>query len=226
MQNQNNQEARKIDPEGEYYAIVIGRHGKHRSFWRNIVFSDPSIAMFYLEQEAFAYNRATNLHAEEAKREEFAIPIQVKDFDIPQRYSIEETNEWELVDKAQLISLFELPPELDVMISNYSITSSMVIPMVLHCDNMEQMFYSGRFAFLGNNSHNQLVSEHGTRNVSHGDSMLLGVRMRPAIQSPLRKHFFSMCGDGLPGLWYINIGERVEKTAMPSFNEKVKDWRR
>lgn len=221
MNKLRTQEKPKIPVDGEYYAIVIGKHRKHRTFWRNLLFTDPSIATFYLEQEAFAYKRAKEIHEADAIKHEFENPIPVKDDDIPKRYTIEDVYEWEVEDRQSSLKLFELPETLTVVLSNYDISRGMTLPVKLHDEQIERMYYSGRFAFLGKSGYNELVEDHGAKNVSWGDSMLLGVRMRPAIQAPLRKHFFSMCGDGLPGLWYINIGERVEKVAIPLFTERT-----
>lgn len=216
-------EKEPIPVDGEYFALVTGSHGKHRAFWRNLIFTDQSIATFYLEQEAFAFKRAIKESETEAKREGFDSPIAVKNNDIPKRYTIEEVYEWEVESRQESLLLYELPRFVNGFISNYEVSCGMCVPMRLHDENVDKLFYSGRFGFLGNNHMNELVIDHGASNVSHGDSMMMGIRMRPAIQAPLRKGFFSMCGDGLPGLWYINIGERIEKSVSPVFGETSGD---
>lgn len=203
----------KIEQGGEYYAIVTGKKRKNRIFWRNVLFTDVSVASFYIDQEAFAYEFA------EKKLEKTKSSLKVES-DIPERYNIQMVADWEIEDRDNL-NLFEIPRRITVCLSNYGLTSSMNLPMVAHDDNIERIFFSGRFGFLGHNENHELLGDHFKNNVSESDSQLFGIRMRPAIQAPLRKHLFSMCGDGLPGLWYVNMGERIEKHCNPMFTERL-----
>lgn len=189
-----------IDFDKEYCCIAHTQKKGEFKLWRDIIFEKESVLHFYLEQEILCYERK-NVQG-----------------DLPSEYSLSRVPEWKIKETPNL-RVFRMPNEVETVIESFVMSyQGICIPMVLNDDEMTQMYYSGRFGILPNDESSTFVPGHSQNKVTDTENYaMFGLRMRPLIQSPKKKNSFSMSGSGLPGLWYISIGERKENDLMPTY---------
>jgi len=181
-----------MNTDKDFYGILIGKNRRKNIFWRDIIFSDVETARFYIDQEAFAYSID-----------------KVKNKLIPSRYSIELIGQWEISENEDKFKVFELPKKSLIYMSDSDIDNIVMIDLSLNDNNTDNIYYTGVVGFMGNVDYNKIVDDHFKDGLLKTNSLLFGIKVRPAIYDPTKRNLISMSGSGVPGLWYANFGVPV-----------------
>lgn len=193
-----------------YYVIVSKEKGSHPKIWRNIAFTDDIMAQLFFDQEAFA----------------------IPSVFMPNRYSIERIHNRRMEESKDIV-IYDYPKELNLVMNAGFDGMGISVKMKIHRgDNADTAYYTGRFFTLGFGENNEVMNMNDNFDeddcekqdrMIESQSQMFGIRLRPGCFSPERKSYISMRADGIPGLWYISIGERREKLRdrMRVYREKL-----
>ena len=171
-----------------YFGIHTGGMGKKRKFYENIVFEDPIVAQMFFDMEIFS------------------LPINT----LPEKYRITEVFHWEI--EQQSLKLYNFPKTVKIMFGDSFFFNSMIVSMELKEDNFPEIFYASTWCIFASSDWRE------DEETQTNDTQVFGVRLRPGNTAPNRKNFISMRGEGLPGLWYITIGQKREVDVFPVFD--------